>query len=86
MTLFRSSLFTVRAGNQDIAIGPSLFVQTMLAAVDRSVDRLRAQSRAPEVGTIMKGVSYAKAKALPAYCLQLMQNVPQSEQEKLGAD
>ena len=32
----------------------------------------------------MGGVSFAKAKiSLPAYCLQLMQNVPLEEQQKL---
>ena len=86
MALFRSSLFTVRAGDRDIAVGPSSFLQVILSAADRAVDRLRAQARTATVTEIMKGVSYAKAKtALPTYCLALMQNLAEEDQQKLGS-
>jgi len=84
MALFRTSLFTVRAGDRDIGVGPSSFLQIFLAAADREVDRMRARSRAGTVSEIMKGVSYRKAfQALPTYCLALMQNVSDDDQREL---
>jgi len=85
MALFRSSLFVVRAGDQDVAVGPQSVLQIILTAADRSVDRLRGGARARRVASIMQGVSYDLAKdALPVLCLALMQNVPAEEQKALG--
>src|ERR687888_262558 len=87
MALFRSSLFIVRAGDQDVGVGPSSFLQVILAAADRSVDRVRAKGRAAAVGDVMRNVSFAKALvALPAFCLALMQNVSAEDQNALGRD
>ena len=87
MALFRSAVFTVRVGEQDISIGPSSFLQIILGAADRSVDRLRARARALKVGKIMDGVSFTRSlEALPAYCLALMQNLPKDDQDKLAED
>ena len=85
MGLFRSSLFKVRAGDVDIGVGPSSFLQVVLNAVDREVDRLRAEARARQIGAIMAGVTFSKAAvALPTICLALMQNLPKEDQEQLG--
>lgn len=84
MAFFRTSLFVVRAGERDVAIGPSGFLQIFLSAADRAVDRLRAAVRSEAVGRIMKGVDYTRAfHALPPYCLALMQNVAPEDQEQL---
>jgi hypothetical protein len=84
MALFRTSLFTVRAGDHDIGIGPSTFLQIFREASDRAVDRLRAKARGDQVGKLMTGVDYNKAsQGLPPYCLALMQNVPDDDQVKL---
>lgn len=84
MTLFRSSLFNLRIGADDVAIGPNAVLTSLLNVVDRAVDRRRAADRSKSIVAIMSEVSFGKAKiALPAYCLQLMQNVPREEQEKL---
>jgi hypothetical protein len=84
MALFRTSLFTLRAGDHDIGIGPSTFLQIFREASDRAVDRLRAKARGDQVGKWMTGVDYDKAsRGLPTYCLALMQNVPDDEQVKL---
>lgn len=84
MALFRSSLFTLRMGDQDVSIGPSALLSSLLSVVDRGVDRRNAKRRSKTIGRIMHGVSFARAKvALPAYCLQLMQNVPDDEGRKL---
>jgi len=81
MALFRSSLFTVQAGGQDISIGPVTFLQVFRDASDRAVDRLRARTRGIDVSQLMEGISYEKAsRGLTTYCLALMQNVPDDEQ------
>jgi hypothetical protein len=85
MVLLRSSLFTARIGNQDVGIGPSIFMNVFLAATDRGVDRRRALARDNLVYDLMKDVSFQRAfKILPAQCLALMQNVPPEEQAALG--
>lgn len=84
MTLFRSSLFNLRIGEEDVAIGPNAVLTSLLSVVDRAVDRRRAADRSKSIVATMSGVAFGKAKiALPAYCLQLMQNVPLEEQQKL---
>ena len=85
LAVLRMSFFTLRAGDQDIGIGPSSLLQILLGASDRAVDRMRASVRATEVARIMAGVVFAKAaEALPAYCLQLMQNLPADDQAALA--
>jgi hypothetical protein len=84
MALFRTSLFTVHVGDRDIAVGPSSFLQVFRDAADRAVDRLRAQARGDSVAKLMEGVDYAKAfEGLPPYCLALMQNVADEDQQKM---
>jgi hypothetical protein len=84
MALFRTSLFTVRAGDHDIAVGPGSFLQIFRDAADRAVDRVRARARGLAVGKLMEGIDYKKAsEGLIPYCLALMQNVPDDEQKKL---
>jgi hypothetical protein len=85
MALFRSSLFVARVGDQDVGIGPNGFLQVVLDAADREVDRRRAGARAVEVSGAMQGVSFAKAaEALPTYCLALMQNATEEEKTALA--
>ena len=85
MALFRSSLFTVRAGDRDIAVGPGSFLQIFRDGADRAVDRVRAQARGDIVAKLMTGLSYRKAfEGLPTYCLALMQNVPEDEKIRLA--
>jgi hypothetical protein len=56
MAFFRTSLFVVRAGDRDVGVGPSGFLQIFLSAADRAVDRQRAAARSDAVGVVMKGV------------------------------
>jgi hypothetical protein len=84
MALFRTSLFTVRAGDKDVSVGPATFLQIFRDAADREVDRIRAQARSQRVGDMMHGIDYKKAsEGLTPYCLALMQNVSEDEQQKL---
>lgn len=81
LAFFRSSLFTVRVGDADVSVGPSAVLTTILGAVDRDVDRHRAEDRSADVVRIMADVSFEAARyALPTYALGLMQNVPLEEQ------
>jgi hypothetical protein len=87
MALFRSSLLTVKAGNDDVGIGPSSVLSIMMTASDRSADRLRAADRACRVQDVMADVSYEKAAhALPTVAIALMQNLGASDIAALNTD
>ncbi|WP_019630928.1 hypothetical protein [Actinomadura atramentaria] len=84
MMVFRSAVFTVRVGDEDVAVGPSTLLQSLLAAADRGVDRMQASTRAQSAGKIMEDVSFKRAQlALPTYCLGLLQNVSAEDQQAL---
>ncbi len=75
--LFRSSLFLVKVGDENVGMGPSLILTNVLAAADRSVDRDQATERLRDVGEIMDGIDFSKAaEALVAACLAAAANVP----------
>lgn len=83
MAFFRSSLFTVKVGTTDVAVGPAIFFQIMLFATDRQVDRDRGETRSLDVTLIMADVSFQLAQeSLPNFCFELMQNVPVTEQQQ----
>ena len=85
MAVFRSSLFVVRVGDQDVPVGPGAFLQIVLGAADRAVDRVRATARADSVSRAMTGIDFKAAyAALPAFCLALMQNLPDDDQKALA--
>lgn len=85
MAFFRSSLFAMRVGDSDVQVGPSAFLQIILNAADRAVDRARAHPRAQTISGIMQDVRFDEARhALPAHCIALMQNVSADESETLG--
>ncbi|MGG7575548.1 hypothetical protein [Streptomyces sirii] len=85
LALFRSALFTVRIGDQEVGVGPNLILVVLLGVADRGVDRMRAKDRSQQVTRIMRGVQFTKARiALPAFCLALLQNLPDQEQQDLG--
>jgi hypothetical protein len=84
MALFRTSLFSVRAGDRDIGVGPGSFLQIFRDAADRAVDLVRAHARCATVAKLMEGIDYRKvSEGLVPYCVALMQNVPDDEQSKL---
>lgn len=85
LALFRSSLFLVRVGDQDVGMGPSAFLHSVLDAADRGVDRQEANVRSRVVADAMRGISFPKAhQSLPAYTFALMQNVPENVQVQVG--
>lgn len=87
MAIFRSSLFVVRIGTDDVGVGPIAFLNVILRAVDRGVDRKRASDREKAVVEIMGGLAYDDVKtSLPAFAAQLMQNLSLQEATDLGND
>ena len=83
MAFFRSSLFMMKVGETDVAVGPGIFFQVLLHATDRACDRGRAEPRSTLARSIMRGVSFKEAcDALPSFCFELMQNVPAEEQQQ----
>ena len=86
MALFRSALFVVRVGTEDVGVGPSSLLGALLRATDRQVDRVRGQARAKEIREILEKVPWSQAREdLPALCLGLMQNTTLTEKEDLAA-
>jgi hypothetical protein len=84
MAFFRSSLFNVRVGDTDVAVGPAILFQILTFATDRAVDRKRGATRSTLIGGIMAGVSFNLARdILPNFCFELMQNVPLEERQNL---
>lgn len=84
LLFFRTSLFKLRVGESDLAVGPSIVLDTLLAAADRAVDRVMAEPRAGFVHELMAEVSFEKAAViLPAHCLALMQNVSSEEAQRI---
>jgi hypothetical protein len=82
MAFFRSSVFTVRVGSTDVAVGPAGVLQVILTAVDRACDRERARPRAQFVSQLMNGVSFAAAAdILPQFCFSAMQNVSVADRQ-----
>ncbi len=69
MALLRASIFTVRDGERVIPIGPSRFLEVVLASVKDSVDRKRAEQRGISVSEIMKRRGFSKSVGSPARLL-----------------
>lgn len=85
MLLFRSSVFVIRVGEQDMSIGPNSVLEVLLSVLDREVDRERAQKRADVVASVMKDVSFRKASdELPVVAFALMQNLPREDQDAIA--
>jgi hypothetical protein len=45
MALFRSSLFNLKIGSEEVSIGPSALLASLLVVVDRGIDRRRDRKR-----------------------------------------
>ena len=85
IAFFRSSLFTARIGKEDLDIGPSTLLKSLLATVDTTINRSQAVDRSQDIVDIMAGVDFEKAKAaLPTLCFVLVENVPDDVQKAVG--
>lgn len=87
MSVLRSAAFTVRVGDQDVAVGPSALLQVILSATDRAVDRARAKVRAELVAKTMQSVSFEQIQeALPVLAFSMMQNLSADEKESFSRE
>jgi hypothetical protein len=87
LAFLRSSIFTVRVGGSDIAVGPAAAIQVLQKAVDMTYDRNCAQRRMALVAQIMQGVSYLlAAEALPTACFNALQNASSEDKQQIAAE
>ena len=85
IAFFRSSVFTARVGTQDVQVGPSTVLTTILGVADAQVDRGRAREIARKAAEIMRAVDYERARsALATAGLAALQNMNASDQEALA--
>lgn len=85
VAFFRTSFFTARIGGNDVGIGPSALLQSLLGTTDRMVNRDQAQGRASDVADIMKNIDFNTAMyALPALCFTLVENLTPDDQKAVG--
>lgn len=85
MALFRSSLFIYRHEGADIGIGPVAFLEVMLDATDRAVDRHRAQARDKAMASIMGDLALKDVDvALLTLASNVMQNFSIEDQARLA--
>lgn len=82
--IMRSSFLKLGNENTQFDLGLNLVLKKLLEMIDRQVDRVRASRRSNDITRILKQVSYDDVQSkLKTYCLQVMQNVPPDETEKL---
>ena len=77
--LIRARLTTIRLPNgQEVGFGPAVAIETLLAVIDRQLDRQLAAERYQTVHRLMKGIDFERAKKrLPKELFLALQSVPQ---------
>lgn len=77
---FRSSIMRTRVGEKDVSVGPGLVIDTLLGALDREVDRVRAAQRSQRVEDLLGAITLRDAaEIIVPYCIELMQNLTSEE-------
>lgn len=89
MVLLRTRLMSIRLSNgTDVEVGPSFLVTTLLSAVNREVDRLRAQDRLRLVNDWARrcaaAMPFAQAEAQLRASLLAFQNLDAEERRGLN--
>jgi hypothetical protein len=85
MAIFRTALFRVTVGDEEIGVGPVAFLDIILGATDREVDRRRAKERAPKVVEIMATLPFSiMSNPLPTFAMTLLQNLEPERQTLLA--
>jgi hypothetical protein len=85
MAIFRTALFRVTVGDEEIGVGPVAFLDIILGATDREVDRRRAKERAPKVVAIMATLPFTiMSNPLPTFAMTLLQNLEPERQTLLA--
>ncbi len=77
---FRTSIFNVRIGENDVNVGPAAVLQIILKTIDRTVDRGNADRRAEEIKDVLDPIDLrTTARDLPIVCFSLMSNLSLEE-------
>ena len=87
LAVMRTSLLKLRVNSGDeIAIGPAVIVDQLLAVVDRSVDRHLAEPRAAIASELVGQIDFDLHRtSLVALCLVLLQNPSPTEQQQMSS-
>lgn len=81
---FRSSVMRTKIGEKEVSVGPGLVIDTLLGALDREVDRVRAVYRSQAVEKLMPWITLRDAaEVIVPYCIELMQNLKSEERVKI---
>jgi hypothetical protein len=87
MAFLRSSVFKAKVGNEDIAVGPAIILDTLLKFADVQVDRGRAIDRAARIANLLQSLSLVQAGTdLPRLCFALMPNFPADVRQRVLDD
>ncbi|HTS39303.1 MAG TPA: hypothetical protein VMH84_02010 [Xanthobacteraceae bacterium] len=87
MAFLRSSVFRARVGDEEVAIGPAVILDTLLKFADAQVERGRAIDRATRIANVIQSLPLAQAGAdLPRLCFALMQNLPAEVRQRVLDD
>jgi hypothetical protein len=77
MAFLRSSVFRAKVGEEDVAIGPAIILDTLMKFADTQVERVRAIDRASSIASVIQSLPLAQAGTdLPRLCFALRQNLP----------
>jgi len=90
MAVLRASILTARVGGKDVEVGPAILLDIFRSTMDRSIARVRAETRAARVVEIMGEISFVCSYAsLGSFALSLLQSVDADEraavEQQIGA-
>lgn len=88
LAIFRSSLFVTKIGENEVNVGPSQVLTSILAAFDSAIDRKCAEKLADGLsqGQLDKLDPERVMSTLPVLCLALMQNFSSADQALLAGE
>ncbi|HTI02189.1 MAG TPA: hypothetical protein VL752_14665 [Acidisoma sp.] len=86
IAFFRSSLFTARVGDVDVEVGPATLLKGLLSMTDTLVNRWQATARADVAASLMREISFQKAKgSLTSLCMTTVQYITPEQQADCAA-
>ncbi len=94
LIIMRTAIARTQIGGKDVSVGPAFFIDTLLKAADRSVDRFQAINRLGNVSDAMLGgtqpdkhvsenILELSTEDLVAICANSLQNLEAEERENL---
>lgn len=84
LAVMRSAFARVTIQGEELGVGPSAVIEILQRALDREVDRQRAYRRMDELPPALRDMPLDIANtALPALCIELMQNLSSEEKQAL---